>query len=111
MKLSFWENALPKKLKTVKDPDFRDLGFMTLNMIARDVNNRPTINECLESFRTAFSTTVQKYKAAVRLARRNKQIARARKALVTYGWIKDRAGNDLDILMTLVKFNEDKDLA
>jgi serine/threonine protein kinase len=111
MKLSFWENELPKKLKTVKDPDFRDLGFMTLNMIARDVNNRPTINECLESFRTAFSTTVQKYKAAVRLARRNKQIARARKALVTYGWIKDRAGNDLDILMTLVKFNEDKDLA
>ena len=111
MKLSFWENALPKKLKTVKDPDFRDLGFMTLNMIARDVNNRPTINECREAFQTAFSTTVRKYKAAVRLARRNKQIARARKAMVTYDWIKDRAGNDLDIMMALIKFNESKDTA
>lgn len=110
-KQSYWEKALPTKLANIRDPEFLALCSMTLEMISRDVTRRPTIIECRDMFQAGCAKTVRKYRAAVKMARRRKQIARARKALATYDWIRDSAGNDLDIVMALIKFNENRDIA
>ncbi len=36
-----------------------------------------------------------------------KFLLEARKALVTYNWINDSAGNDLEIVMALIRYNVD----
>ncbi|MBU1341556.1 MAG: protein kinase [Proteobacteria bacterium] len=106
----YWEKALREKLPAVHDPEFLALCSMTLEMIAWDVNRRPTIVECRDMFQAGCAKTVQKYRAAVKMAQRKKQILRARKALVTYEWIRDAADNDLDTVMALIKYNENRDV-